>query len=332
MTPTWRRTALLTTVVLATVLSACGSGPSPSAPADAPAADTAFPVTITHALGETTIEERPERIVALSNEDDLLGQLGIPVVGHKDNISRPGELYPWQVGVVDHSGSTVVEGVGGELNYELIASLAPDLILATDRSFAIGDEYATLSAIAPTVAHNEDRPSWQDASRVIGRAVGREADTAAVVADVEAGLAAVAAELPGLQGRTSAGAYYYESGMFTSTFVPTAPSNRLLAGFGLVPNTAFYDAVAAGNRLLSIEQVGLLDSDYIVVSFATPALRDELLANPLFTGLPAVRDGRVTLLDGEGAKASNGATSLNVPWSVEQRRPAFERVDAMAGP
>ena len=330
MTPTRRRTTLLMIVVLTVVLSACGASPSPAGPAQARAAtDAAFPVTITHAIGETTIEQRPERIVALSNEDDVLGQLGIPVVGHKDNIYRPGEPYPWQVGVVDHSASTVVEGIGGELNYELIASLEPDLILATDRSYAIDDEYATLSAVAPTVAHTEDRPAWQDAALQVGRAVGREGDVAAVVADVESRLAAVATELPGLQGRTQAGAYYYESGKFVATYVPAAPAQRLLAGLGLVPNTAFYDAVAAGGGNLSTEQIGLLDSDYVVVSSASPQLQAELLANPLFTSLEAVRDGRVTLLDGEGAKASNGATSLNVLWSVEQRLPALERVAAL---
>ncbi len=326
MTLPWRRAALLTSVVLTVALSACGAEPT-AGPAEAPGgADAAFPVTLTHALGETTIEERPERIVVLSNEDDVLGQLGIPVVGHTDNNYRPGELYPWQVGVVDHSASTVVTGVGGELNFELIASLEPDLILATDRSYAIGDEYATLTAIAPTIAHTEDRPSWQDTAAQVGLAVGRGTDAAAVVAEVERGLAAAVAELPGLAWRTYAAAFYYESGNFVTSYVPEAPSHRLLGALGLVPNSAFYDFVAAAGGALSMEQIGLLDSDYVLVSCATPALQEELLANPLFAGLPAVRDGRVTLLDGEGANASNGATSLNVLWSVEQRRPAFERV------
>src|SRR5688500_4272882 len=71
------------------------SATPPAASATPSAAPSAsFPLTIPHALGTATIPEKPERIVALSFEEDLLGAIGVEVVGHGENADAPGELYP----------------------------------------------------------------------------------------------------------------------------------------------------------------------------------------------------------------------------------------------
>ena len=62
---TEQRLLLVAAVALATLaiaLTGCSAEPA-AAPDSTPAADGAFPVTIEHAFGETTIEEAPERVV-----------------------------------------------------------------------------------------------------------------------------------------------------------------------------------------------------------------------------------------------------------------------------
>ncbi len=76
-----RHLPLLLGVVLAVVLAGCGSeDPQPrgAAPEDTGATEAgAFPVTVEHIHGETTIPEQPTRVVSVGlTEQDTLLQLG----------------------------------------------------------------------------------------------------------------------------------------------------------------------------------------------------------------------------------------------------------------
>ena len=81
------RTAGQATAALAAValsLTACSTGPASSTAADATSqsASTAFPVTIKHTFGETTIQEQPKRVVTVSwVNDDVAIALGVVPVG-----------------------------------------------------------------------------------------------------------------------------------------------------------------------------------------------------------------------------------------------------------
>jgi iron complex transport system substrate-binding protein len=75
------RIALLLTLAVA-LLSACRDDSDTDSGAAAPAAEpSAFPVTIEHKYGSTTIEEAPERVavVGLREQDALLGLGIVPV-------------------------------------------------------------------------------------------------------------------------------------------------------------------------------------------------------------------------------------------------------------
>jgi len=88
MNPTRRRfLAGLSVLAVAPVLAACGSDGSESGGAAKPSSsgapeESAFPVTIKHKWGETTIEKAPERVVCIGLTDqDTLMALGIVPVG-----------------------------------------------------------------------------------------------------------------------------------------------------------------------------------------------------------------------------------------------------------
>ncbi len=119
-----RRAFIAVLVIAATIAAGCGGAtPAPTTGA-----------TVTHAFGTTEVPANPQRIVALSFEEDALATVGLSTVGHWDNTYEPGRPYPWQDGTVDLSHSEPVVDAKGVVNVERIAALQPDLILATNAS------------------------------------------------------------------------------------------------------------------------------------------------------------------------------------------------------
>lgn len=123
-------------------------------PGDAQAADAAFPVTIDHKFGSTTIEAEPTRVVSVGfNEHDVLLALGVVPVGLRDWYrDQPNGVWPW---AQDELGGAEPEVLSSNsLTYEQIAALNPDLIVGV-WSGMTDEEYELLSKLAPTVAQPE---------------------------------------------------------------------------------------------------------------------------------------------------------------------------------
>lgn len=117
-----------------------------------------FPREIRHALGTTTIESKPERIVVLdTGELDAMVQLGIRPVGAAEYNAAGLPQY-----LRDQVQGIEVVGTTAEPDLEAILALNPDLILSSKlRHEAI---YDRLSAIAPTVQAGQflevDSATW----------------------------------------------------------------------------------------------------------------------------------------------------------------------------
>jgi iron complex transport system substrate-binding protein len=162
---------------------------SPAQPEDA-AAD-GFPVTIEHKFGATTIEKEPQRVISLgySEQDPLLALGVVPIAIREWFGEQPHAVWPWAQDELGDGEPEVLNMPFGELDFEAIAALKPDLIVATHSGIR-EEEYATLAEIAPTLAQPGEYPDfgvpWQEQTILIGRAVGREDVAERLVADVEA--------------------------------------------------------------------------------------------------------------------------------------------------
>jgi iron complex transport system substrate-binding protein len=228
-TPTSRRRFLagLSVMALAPALAACGasedeaadagstgtpSGSAPGAPEEA-----AFPATITHKYGKTVVEKAPLRVVCVGlTEQDALIALGVAPVGvtywFGDKALRG--IYPWaEKDFGDAALPELLDATNG-VPVEKVAALAPDLIIGLYAGLT-QQEYDLLSKIAPTIAQPGDVADygvkWQDATVIIGTAIGRPAAAQALVDDVMAKIEAVAA--PEFAGRTAVCITPYE-GLF----------------------------------------------------------------------------------------------------------------------
>ncbi|MDI3331597.1 MAG: iron-siderophore ABC transporter substrate-binding protein [Micrococcus sp.] len=179
-------------------LTACGAGAGAgaSSPAEStsPAAagqDASFPRTVQHVMGETTLEEKPETVVALDpSYVDAALLLDADLVGYAEYRQDPKDPFADYLGDVSEQ-TAGAENVGtiAEPNLEQIAALDPDLIVSA--KVRQPDLYPQLSKIAPTVYSESTGPTWKENVVLLGEALGKEDRAEQEVADYEARAKAV---------------------------------------------------------------------------------------------------------------------------------------------
>jgi iron complex transport system substrate-binding protein len=324
-----RRTLRLLSVLLVLLLSAAACGDDSSEGANsATVGETqegaAYPVTVAHRHGETVIEAAPERIVTLNVQwTDAVLALGVePVAYGLDAASLETGPYPWQA---EQLADVERLDFDGTLPYEAIAALQPDLILVT---FAAEDRavFDTLAGIAPTIGLLGDLQvdPWEDMVRTLGEVLDEPDRADDVIADVEAGVQAVADELPGLRGKTYVAANYVAGDGIYVVADPDDGASKLFYELGMEidPDILALDEQAVGRVQLSLEQAGLLDADLLAI-LTNGADATELVG---WEQLPAVQRGTVVDMAFADIVGVNTPTPLSIPYVLELLRPALERL------
>ncbi|GAA4967669.1 ABC transporter substrate-binding protein [Pseudonocardia tropica] len=316
----------------ALLLTGCGASPgtAPVTPSDG----AAFPVTVRHAFGETTVPAPPQRVVALGMNDLAVAQaVGAPVVGAVRSSGDSGPVLPY---LEPLPPEVLAIEPDGTLPLEQIAAFRPDLVLGVS-AFQITDRaaYDALSRIAPTVTFAEGlyTSSMQDDARQIGRALGRADAVETLVAEAERRIAETRDGLPGLAGRT------YLFGQARGEILPMVvgeqnQSTAFLRSLGLEVPASFRDApasdaLAPGTVGVSYEEVGRLsEADLLLMTFAGAGDRARFEGDELVRRVRAVRQGTYTPVTLDQAIALQAPNVVSVGWLLDGLRPALERVAA----
>jgi iron complex transport system substrate-binding protein len=318
-------------VTTTTTTTTGGTTEGTSAPSAAPdAAAVAFPVTVEHLYGSTTIDARPRRIATLGLQwTDVLLALGEqPLAYAADPLAGPEGIYPWQQGQLDGATALAVTSAD-DLPYEQLAGLDPDLILVT---FLADDQgiFDRLSGIAPTIGLLGDRQvdRWQDMVEVAGRVLAEPAKAAKAVAAVDESMADAAASYPGLRDKSFALANYVPG---DSIYVVADEQDGASVFFQELGMRLDPDVLAAadgvsGRANISLEQVGLLDGDLLVI-FSNGADPSTLVG---YDQLGAVTSGASAELDYAAVVGLNTPSPLSVPYSLEIVRPQLAAAAAAA--
>lgn len=265
---------LLAAVALA--VSACGSdddatssaGGSATAGRSAGGPDAgAFPVTIAHKYGSTTIEAQPKRVVVagLREQDALLALGVVPVATTEWFGKHPGAIFPWATAKLGGARVPAVLSSTDGLQVEKIAAQRPDLILAI-YSGMTKKEYDSLSRIAPVIAQPKGEvdygSTWQEETTIAGKAVGRSAKAAGLVARTEKLIAGAAATHPEFKGKTAANVSDYQ-GIFV--YGPQDVRSRMLVDLGFTYPQALRDAFPKDfGGQLSDEKIDAIDVDALL--------------------------------------------------------------------
>lgn len=320
------RLAAALTAAAALLLSGCASSDSSADSAGTPQSDGVFPVTVTHALGTTTIDAKPERVATIgwSNQDVALA-LGIVPVGMDTQVwNWTGDaalgVYEWTQDAIDALGGEepVLFSTSDGTDFEAIADTSPDVILAA-QSGLDEDSYNTLSEIAPVVAYPDVAwfTSWRDTITVNAEALGLASEGEQLVADLETEIADATADQD-FAGKTAA--FFSISAADLSTLYIYTEGDARTAflgdlGFDL-PQIAI-DAAANGSfyEQFSAENVDKLADVDVIVTYGDGDVLAALQADPLWNTLPAVRDGAVVEVGmGDALSAGVSPTALSIPW------------------
>lgn len=322
---------LLIASTVALVMSACGST-TDGGTADGTSAagdGDASPIVIEHALGTTTIEEKPERVatVAWANHEVPLALGVVPVGMAAANFGDDDDngMLPWveeKLDELDAEPPVLFDETDG-IDFEAVADTDPDVILA-GYSGLTQDDYDTLSEIAPVVAYPEQpwATPWREVIRFNSTGLGMEPEGDALVAEIEEQIARTTAEHPELADtRTMFMTHVDPTDLSTVNFYTAADTRAaFFEDLGLATPQAVADASESGefSGSISAEQLDMFDDVELIVTYGDQELVDALRADLLLSQMPAVENDAIVFLDGNGpmGTAAN-PTPLAIPWVLD---------------
>jgi ABC-type Fe3+-hydroxamate transport system substrate-binding protein len=276
--------ALLLSLLLA--LTACGSDSKASDAAASESADSAFPVTVTGADGDLTLDEQPETIVSLSaTSTEMLFAIG---AGDQVEAVDDTSNYPEEAPTSELSAFTP--------NAEAIAKYSPDLVVLSDDLNGIVDSLDALQVptlLLPAAQTLDD--SYEQLS-TLGDATGHADEADDVVADmqgrIKAAVDSVPADAKGQKVYHELDPSFYSAA--SSTFI-----GSIYAQFGLENIADGAPDASGGYPQLSAEYIVGQAPDVIVLADTKCCEQsaETVAQRPAFGTVPAVQDGRILEAD-----------------------------------
>lgn len=328
MSATWSRRRFLTlTGALAGGTALVAAGCSKDEPGTV--ADDGS-VTVKHVFGETTIPRPPTRVVSAgyTGQDELLA-VGVVPVGITEWFgNQPFAVWPWaqpKLGAAQPAVLNLNDGIG----VDAIKALTPDLIVATNAGLD-SDTYATLSAIAPTVAQTGQDAffePWKDQAATIGQAVFKYDDMTKLITAVDDAFTNAGKNNQSFGGKRALlvrGSFFGDRAVVT----PSGWRTEFLTQLGFTVPDAIGEFVDGGEALVPRERmVEVLDqADVLIWTTESDAEQAALLADPTFAELAATKRNRNVLTGPELAGAIAFASVLSYPVVADRLPPMLAKV------
>lgn len=319
-------------LALALALTACGGTEPPGTGTDtSPASSTAFPVTIKHAFGETTIESQPTRVatVAWANHEVPIA-LGVVPVGMAKVTWGDDDgdgVLPWVEDKLAELGAEtpVLFDETDGIDFEAVANTSPDVILAS-YSGLTREEYDKLSKIAKTVPYPKIAwgTSMNDMIEINSRAIGKAAEGEQLIARLDQRIADAAAKHPQLKGSSAVFSWIDTKDMSTVGFYTTNDTRpAFLEVLGLTTPPVVAEASAGTQEFFvshSAEQADdFADVDaFIIYGDAAGKTLRTIQGDKLLGQIPAFARGSVlTLVDNTPAAAAANPSPLSIDSTID---------------
>lgn len=320
------------TALLVLVAAGCGSSNDDDPNGSAATGDaSAFPVTIKHSFGETTVAEKPTRVatVAWSNHEVPLA-LGVVPVGMSRAAWGDDDgdgVLPWVEDKLTELGAKtpVLFDEADGIDFEAVADTRPDVILAA-YSGLTEEEYQKLSKIAPTIAQ-PGLPWATTMNEMISlesQALGLKSEGAALVDKLDGEIQASLAAHPGLAGKKFLFSYIDPKDMSQIGFYTTHDTRPgFLLDLGLPAPQLVQERSAKSETFyetVSSEKAAELDDVDVFVGYGQTdgSTLAGLQKDPLIGKIPAIKSGAVAILgDSTPLAASANPSPLSIGWGID---------------
>lgn len=250
---------------------------------------------LTDALGhEVKIPAQPQRIIASYLEDHLVA-LGVKPVAQ------------WSVGGGKSVQAYLQDQLAGiptipsDLPYEAVMGFSPDLILIGSAELVAGDKYDQYAKIAPTyTVGTENNNDWRQVLLKVGEVLGKSEEAKAVLEAYEAKATEAREKLKqAVQGKKAAALWVTAKSVYVVN-EKLSSGAVLYKDLGLTPPDVVREAARTNDNnwiQLSLEKLAEMDADYLFIVNDKGESKEQLLQDPVWAGIPAVKNNQVYAFD-----------------------------------
>jgi len=294
-----KKVTIMMTVFLAILLFlvGCSDKNKEVKPSEPVAEEVSTERTMTDAMGnEVIIPAKPERILASYLEDNLVA-LGItPVAQWSVNDGAGVQMYL-------HDYLKDVPTIPFELPFEVVTSFTPDLILMGSAQAVEGSKYEQYNKIAPTfVVEEENNGDWREQLLSVGEILGQTEEAKKVLEEYEIKAEESKKLLQESVDSESAAAIWLVNNNFFMVSENVSSGAVLYGDLGLsIPSLVKeISSSAMGNwSAISLESLAELDADHLFLINSDKGNGAEMLNDPLWKNIPAVKNNHIYEFDAD---------------------------------
>lgn len=250
-------------------------------------------VTVTDVRGEVEIPANPERIVDLSGNSDILSILGYKVVGTANSDAYDYTKFPTYLEETLKGAEILGYSMQDTMDVEAVMNLNPDLIVISTVQEKMYDQ---LSEITPTVMIQLEALNWKDDVKAFAKVFNKEDVANKWLADYEAKAKKAGDKIKAEYGENTTYLSFLASGGQFFIFDGAGFGSVLYEDMGLAKPEGMPEQSDISLPVVTYEGLASIKSDYIFL-ISTPEDLKQLESNAIWNSLPAVKEGKVVVLE-----------------------------------
>lgn len=292
-------------------------------------ANSEYPIVIKHALGETIIESKPERVATVqwANHDVALS-LGVVPVGFSAanfGVQDDSGLLPWTAKKLEELGvkdPNVFQDTDG-LDFEAISDSNPDVILAS-YSGITQEDYDLLSEIAPVVAYPTApwATTWREQVNLNAAGMGMKEEGEQLIKETEDIVNEKLSKYPQIKDKKVVWVNFSAEDMSKlHIYTPADSRGAFLQELGMVyPESVIEqitDPTSYSLKLSTENAEALYDAD-ILIGYGNDELYQAIKADPVLGKIPAIQRGSVAFIDSDSPLVAAGTPNpLSIIYTID---------------